>query len=60
MSKAETASQAVKKLPLDRETLACPLEKYIGFYNEKRPHRALNMMTPLEKEHEYWSQEIKQ
>ena len=38
------------------DELCATLENYIYFYNEKRPHRALNMMTPLEKEQEYWMQ----
>ena len=38
------------------DELCATLENYINFYNEKRPHRALNMLTPLEKEREYWMQ----
>ena len=38
------------------DELCATLEIYISFYNEKRPHRALNMLTPLEKEREYWMQ----
>ncbi len=38
------------------DELCATLENYITFYNEKRPHRALNLMTPLEKEQEYWMQ----
>ena len=38
------------------DELCATLENYITFYNEKRPHRALNMLTPLEKEREYWMQ----
>ena len=38
------------------DELCATLENYINYYNEKRPHRALNMLTPLEKEQEYWMQ----
>lgn len=38
------------------EALTNTLETYIRFYNEARPHRALNMLTPAEKEQEYTAQ----
>lgn len=38
------------------EALTDTLESYIRFFNEARPHRALNMLTPAEKEQEYAAQ----
>lgn len=35
------------------EELVAVMEEYIHFYNEERPHRKLNMKTPLEFEMEY-------
>ena len=35
------------------EELVAVMEEYIHFYNEERPHRKLNMKTPLEFETEY-------
>ncbi len=36
------------------EDLIAVMEEYIQFYNEERPHRKLNMKTPLEFEAEYY------
>ena len=38
------------------EDLSATMDAYVAFYNEKRPHRALNMLTPAEKEREYAAQ----
>ena len=35
------------------EDLSATMDAYIMFYNERRPHRALNMLTPAEKEREF-------
>ena len=35
------------------EDLSVTMDAFIAFYNEKRPHRALNMLTPAEKERAY-------
>ena len=33
--------------------IAIVVDMWIAFYNERRPHRALNMLTPAEKEREF-------
>ena len=37
--------------------LRITLDSYVKFYNEERPHRALNMLTPKEKEAEFMIQQ---
>ena len=59
----ESFFKYLKKEEINRKTyhslqeLQLSLFEYIeGFYNAKRPHGALGMMTPNEKEECYWAQ----
>ena len=46
-----------RKLYHSMHELQLPIFEYIkGFYNSKRPHSTLNMLTPNEAEASYWEQ----